>query len=522
METKNKYSIIVPTYNERLNIALLVYLVFKHLRDVDFEIIVVDDGSPDGTQEIVEQLQQVYGHDRILLRARAKKLGLGTAYIHGLKHASGNFVVIMDADLSHHPKYLPSFIKKQLETGASIVTGTRYVRGGGVHGWNLMRKLTSRGANVLAQTLLWPGVSDLTGSFRLYRKTVLEDIISSCVSKGYVFQMEMIVRASRKGYHIEEVPISFVDRVYGISKLGGSEIVEYLKGLVYLLKFFMSTEVMGGEKESENGELPDLEKQQLGGPETSSLPSLATVDTVLPLQQVVVSGGASSEVHEPPTVTATVKFSEEVPSPKKDHLSRTSSSHEQCRRVSKNRWIFNYNLMVEDHMVFEIEFYYVGVCQQEKDEVLIDLGCQCRGGLAKSHRSCIDTWFRSRGSNKCEICQGVAANVPPPEAQPTASYWVWRVGSSYRSQNRDRGCVSPLYVAFSILIGGLLLDVLISVTLGVSALPINIIIGIIVVLGLGTALRLALEFFHEWSVRRVVQRVDASHTNVPLGYHPTF
>ncbi|XP_048592757.1 dolichol-phosphate mannosyltransferase subunit 1 isoform X1 [Brassica napus] len=265
-EGKHKYSIIVPTYNERLNIALIVYLIFKHLRisrygswfyvadpdliivvcahelvlgdiisDVDFEIIVVDDGSPDGTQEIVKQLQHLYGEDRILLRARAKKLGLGTAYIHGLKHATGDFVVIMDADLSHHPKYLPSFIKKQLETNASIVTGTRYVKGGGVHGWNLMRKLTSRGANVLAQTLLWPGVSDLTGSFRLYKKSVLEDVISSCVSKGYVFQMEMIVRATRKGYHIEEVPITFVDRVFGTSKLGGSEIVEYLKGLVYLL-----------------------------------------------------------------------------------------------------------------------------------------------------------------------------------------------------------------------------------------------------------------------------------------------
>ncbi|XP_068307507.1 uncharacterized protein [Pyrus communis] len=101
-----------------------------------------------------------------------------------------------------------------------------------------------------------------------------------------------------------------------------------------------------------------------------------------------------------------------------------------------------------------------------------------------------------------------------------ASYWVWRVDSSYRSQNRDRGCVSPLYVAFSILIGGLMLDVLMSVTLGVSALPSNIIISIIVVLGLGTALRLALEFLHEWSLRRAVQRVDASHTNVPLSYHP--
>ncbi|XP_021736232.1 dolichol-phosphate mannosyltransferase subunit 1 [Chenopodium quinoa] len=234
-QEKNKFSIIVPTYNERLNIALVVYLMFKHLKDIDFEIIIVDDGSPDGTQEIVKQLQQVYGDGRIILAARPKKLGLGTAYAHGLKHASGNFVVIMDADLSHHPKYLPSFIKKQMDTGASIVTGTRYVSGGGVHGWNLMRKLTSRGANVLAHTILWPGVSDLTGSFRLYRKSVLEDLISSCVSKGYVFQMEMIVRASRKGHHIEEVPITFVDRVYGSSKLGGSEIVEYLKGLVYLL-----------------------------------------------------------------------------------------------------------------------------------------------------------------------------------------------------------------------------------------------------------------------------------------------
>ncbi|KAG8642968.1 hypothetical protein MANES_12G151825v8 [Manihot esculenta] len=181
-EEKNKYSIIIPTYNKRLNIALIVYLIFKHLMDVEFEIIVVDDGSPDGTQEIVKQLSSIYGEDCILLRARLKKLGLGTAYIHGLKHASENFIVIMDAHLSHHPKYLRSFIKKQLETGASIVTGTRYVQGGGVHGWNLMRKLTSRGANVLAQTLLWPGVSDLTGSFRLYKKSVLEDIISSVVS----------------------------------------------------------------------------------------------------------------------------------------------------------------------------------------------------------------------------------------------------------------------------------------------------------------------------------------------------
>ncbi|GLU17635.1 hypothetical protein SLE2022_339950 [Rubroshorea leprosula] len=178
-----------------------------------------------------------------------------------------------------------------------------------------------------------------------------------------------------------------------------------------------------------------------------------------------------------------------VASPKKASLSRTDSSNEQCR-----------------------------VCQQEKEEVLIELGCRCRGGLAKAHRSCIDVWFRTRGSNKCEICQAVAGNVPPPETQTShTNYWVWRIDPNYRPHDRERGCFSPLWVAFSILIGGLLLDVLISITLGVSALPVNIIIGVIVVLGLGTALRLALEFCHEWSLRRVVQRVE---TNVNLGYHP--
>eukprot|EP00246_Nothoceros_aenigmaticus_P018437 TRINITY_DN9631_c0_g1_i1.p1 TRINITY_DN9631_c0_g1~~TRINITY_DN9631_c0_g1_i1.p1 ORF type:complete len:112 (-),score=7.71 TRINITY_DN9631_c0_g1_i1:222-557(-) len=97
-----KYSVLVPTYCERVNIALLCYLLFKFLEDIDFEIIVIDDASPDGTQEVVKQLQTIYGENRILLRPRPAKLGLGTAYIHGLNHATGDFVVIMDADLSHH------------------------------------------------------------------------------------------------------------------------------------------------------------------------------------------------------------------------------------------------------------------------------------------------------------------------------------------------------------------------------------------------------------------------------------
>lgn len=112
---KDKYSVLLPTYNERDNLPIIVWLLVKYFTeaDIDFEIIVIDDGSPDGTLDVAKQLENIYGSDRIVLRPRAKKLGLGTAYIHGMKHATGNFIVIMDADLSHHPKFIPEFIKKQ-------------------------------------------------------------------------------------------------------------------------------------------------------------------------------------------------------------------------------------------------------------------------------------------------------------------------------------------------------------------------------------------------------------------------
>ncbi|KAF1556336.1 Dolichol-phosphate mannosyltransferase subunit 1, partial [Eudyptula albosignata] len=229
----DKFSVLLPTYNERENLPLVVWLLARTLRESgnNFEIIIIDDGSPDGTQEIAEQLEKIYGSDKILLRPRARKLGLGTAYIHGMKHATGNFIVIMDADLSHH---VSLYFIKQKEGNFDIVSGTRYKGNGGVYGWDLKRKLISRGANFITQVLLRPGASDLTGSFRLYRKEVLQKLMEKCVSKGYVFQMEMIVRARQLGYTIGEVPISFVDRVYGESKLGGNEIVSFLKGLLTL------------------------------------------------------------------------------------------------------------------------------------------------------------------------------------------------------------------------------------------------------------------------------------------------
>ena len=248
-------SVILPTYNERENLPIIVWLLVKELgkrhgltlrssrshsppgpprSGVRFEVIVVDDNSPDGTQEVAQALAKEYGSETVVLRPRAGKLGLGSAYLHGLKSARGSRVVIMDADLSHHPKFIPAFLELMERESLDVVTGTRYAPGGGVAGWDLKRKLTSRGANFLAALLLRPGVSDLTGSFRLYRREALESLVASVVGKGYVFQMEVMVRAKCAGLRVGEVPVTFVDRVYGASKLGGAEVAAYLRGLLAL------------------------------------------------------------------------------------------------------------------------------------------------------------------------------------------------------------------------------------------------------------------------------------------------
>ena len=199
-----------------------------------WEIVIVDDNSPDGTADVVRRLRAAYDDPLLILSERPGKLGLGTAYAHGLKLARGEEIVIMDADLSHHPRDIGKFLKLRRERDLDVVSGTRYLPGGGVHGWDFRRKLTSRGANYLARVMLAPGASDLTGSFRCYKKNALETLVASSGSKGYVFQMEIIVRAKKSGMSVGEVPITFVDRMYGESKLGASEIVGYLKGLVRL------------------------------------------------------------------------------------------------------------------------------------------------------------------------------------------------------------------------------------------------------------------------------------------------
>ena len=231
------YTILLPTYNERQNLPITIWLIFDMLQfsGITFEIIIIDDNSPDGTQIVAEELQKIYGANQIVLAPRAGKLGLGTAYVHGLAKARGEFIFIMDADMSHHPKFIQDFIRKHEAGNADIVTGTRYVSTAGIYGWDMRRKLTSRVANFLAQVALHPHVSDLTGSFRLYTKPALRACVERTRSKGYVFQMEIVARARELGYKIDEVPITFVDRVYGFSKLKGGEIVGYLKGLWTLM-----------------------------------------------------------------------------------------------------------------------------------------------------------------------------------------------------------------------------------------------------------------------------------------------
>lgn len=235
------YSIILPTYNERENLPLIVYMLndtFSKAK-VKHEVVVVDDSSPDNTLEVAESLRDIYGKAQVTIVSRKGKLGLGSAYSAGLKAAKGDRIILMDADLSHHPKFIPEMISvmdngDRAGRAYDIVSGTRYRRGGGVAGWDFKRKLTSCGANFLATFLLNPGASDLTGSFRLYDRSVIESILPKVMSKGYAFQMEILVHARKEGMTIGEVPITFVDRIYGESKLGANEIILYLKGLLQL------------------------------------------------------------------------------------------------------------------------------------------------------------------------------------------------------------------------------------------------------------------------------------------------
>jgi dolichol-phosphate mannosyltransferase len=226
--------IIVPTYNERDNLPEIIAAVHRELPEAD--VLVVDDASPDGTGEIADAIAA--RDPKVSVLHRQGKLGLGTAYIAGFKHALGRdyqFVFEMDCDFSHDPRYLPLMLQ-HARAGADLVLGSRYVDGGGTVNWGPVRKLISRGGSLYARTILGVGVHDLTGGFKCFRRRVLEKIDLDGVSaQGYGFQIEMTYRALKHGFRVEEVPIVFVDRRVGQSKMSKKIFLEALT-LVWKLR----------------------------------------------------------------------------------------------------------------------------------------------------------------------------------------------------------------------------------------------------------------------------------------------
>lgn len=215
---RRRILVITPTYNERDNLRPFVRAVLSALPEAD--VLVVDDASPDGTGAVADAL--AVEDPRVRVLHRPGKRGLGTAYIEGFHHAlAGGYDVAfeMDADLSHDPAHFPAFFRA-LDEGADIVSGSRNMEGGGVRGWGLGRHLLSKGGSLYARSILGVDVRDLTTGFKAYtRKALLALEIDAIRSNGYAFQIETTYRALRRGLHVVEVPIVFVDRRAGFSKM---------------------------------------------------------------------------------------------------------------------------------------------------------------------------------------------------------------------------------------------------------------------------------------------------------------
>lgn len=212
--------VIIPTYNEKENAERIIRKVFSLPKE--FHILIVDDGSPDGTADIIKSLQTEFLTQLHLLE-RSGKQGLGTAYIAGFKYglAKGyDFIFEMDADFSHNPEDLPRLYSACANDGADLSIGSRYVKGGKVADWPLNRILMSYFASIYVNIVLWMGVRDCTAGFKCYKRKVLETLnLDNIKFIGYAFQIEMKYTAWRHGFKIKEVPITFIDRELGNSKM---------------------------------------------------------------------------------------------------------------------------------------------------------------------------------------------------------------------------------------------------------------------------------------------------------------
>ena len=218
--------VVMPTYNEAENLPAIAKAVLNALPRVT--LLVVDDGSPDGTGQLADRLAA--NDSRVVVRHRAAKQGLGRAYLDGFEvalRAGAQIVIQMDADWSHDPNALPAMIAPIVRGDADLVIGSRYVRGGGVEDWALGRRVISRSGSLFARTLLRLGPHDLTGGFKAWRTSTLEKVPFEGVhAGGYVFQIEMTYRAAGMGARVQEVPITFHDRIAGTSKMSRGIVLE--------------------------------------------------------------------------------------------------------------------------------------------------------------------------------------------------------------------------------------------------------------------------------------------------------
>jgi dolichol-phosphate mannosyltransferase len=229
----SKSLVIIPTYNEKENIEPMIRTIMAFPEG--FHILIVDDNSPDGTGEIVEQLTSEF-QKRLHLLKRSGKLGLGTAYITGFKWALENdydFIFEMDADFSHDPAYLSLLLETCKNSGADVAIGSRYISGVNVVNWPIGRILMSYFASMYVRTITGMPVRDTTAGFKCYRKKVLETIhLDKIRFRGYAFQIEMKFAAWKLGFHIIEVPIVFTERKLGTSKMSGGIFSEAVWGVI--------------------------------------------------------------------------------------------------------------------------------------------------------------------------------------------------------------------------------------------------------------------------------------------------
>ena len=225
--------VIIPTYNEKENIAAIIRAVFS--LDKEFDILVVDDNSPDGTASIVESLQKEF-ENRLFIENRKEKQGLGTAYIHGFKwslNAGYDYIIEMDADFSHDPNDLPRLYHACHADGADVSVGSRYVKGINVVNWDIKRILLSYLASKYVRFITRIPVKDTTAGFVCYRRKVLETVdLDQIRFIGYAFQIEMKFKAWKHNFVIKEVSVIFTDRIRGNSKMNGSIISEAVFGVI--------------------------------------------------------------------------------------------------------------------------------------------------------------------------------------------------------------------------------------------------------------------------------------------------